>query len=122
MLVEELLERLNEMDSDAEVRFAHQPNYPLESTVGSCIQIDPTELPRREIDEIEAIVQSSVDEGEIEVGDIQENIDILMEQARTDDGARRSDDQFEGQMVVYISEDQQLGYLNSKAVEDLGWE
>ena len=45
MLVEELLEKLEGMDKDAEVRLAMQPNYPLEYTIDAAVWVvtDPDE-------------------------------------------------------------------------------
>lgn len=37
MKVRELIDRLSEYSPDAEVRLAHQPRYPLESTLGGIV-------------------------------------------------------------------------------------
>lgn len=40
MRVKELMELLEEMDPDAEVKIAYQPNYPLEASIDTIVDVD----------------------------------------------------------------------------------
>jgi hypothetical protein len=118
MLVEELLEQLEQMDKDAEVRFASQPSYPMEYTLDSVVQVDPTELTEHLRDEINQMVNSSVEAGELTHSEADTEVTRLMHEARENNINVLVG---EPQMVVYLGEGRQIGYLNAKASEELGW-
>lgn len=120
MLVEELLEQLEGMDKDAEVRFAAQPNYPMEYAIGEVVQVDTSQLSDEDLSEIEEGVDGSIELGEFDASERQESIDILVEQYKASTPDRQWGGEENG-LVVYLSEDRQVGYLNSKASEELGW-
>jgi hypothetical protein len=124
MNVEELIERLEEMDPNAEVRFAAQPHYPMEYSIGQVVEVDTAELPHEEIDEIREMVRSSVDEGELDISELGVTIEELIEKRKQERNEQEQRRNWGGEglgPVVYISEETQVGYLNSRASEELGW-
>lgn len=42
MTVEQLMELLEEMEPEAEVKIAYQPNYPMEATIDTIKEVDGT--------------------------------------------------------------------------------
>ena len=116
MLVEELIEQLGLMDKDAEVLFAWQQNYPMESSVGPVIQIDPNSLTQDELDEIETMVDDEFAEG-----DLTDDQRSARRQELTDERIEQNGIEIGVESVVYIGEDRHIGYLSSLATENLGW-
>jgi hypothetical protein len=105
MTVRELMEMLQDMDQDAEVRLAHQPQWAFEYSVDQVIQVEaPRIVTCAEFDEMSKEAQEQV-EAEADEGEC-----ILLDEHQEIPAT-----------VVYIGEGHQIGYLPRQASRELGW-
>lgn len=92
MTVGQLMEMLEGLDSDMEVRFASQPSYPFEYDIENVYVVDmlgdEDEPPRWNTDEVECDEQNE-NEG--------------------------------GKFIVYLAEGSQIGYLPGIVAQTIGW-
>lgn len=100
MNVSELIEILEDMDQDAEVRLAFQPNWPFEHSIGQVADMSQAE--------------SYCEECEI-------LWDAHSENKNPCDEERPNGEDENQENVVYIAEGGQMGYLPGNASESLGW-
>lgn len=108
MTLSDLIERLtalqDEHGADAEVRLAHQPSWPFEYAIDQVIACDMHGDEKQEINDF-------LNEADpLEDGD-------AIDEAR----ARLGELDGEPQVVVYLGEGSQLGYLPGVASAELGW-
>ena len=96
MQVRELIEFLEDMPEDAEVRLAHQPSYPFEYSIGDVVEVSGHGQSCPECDT---------------------DWDVHVDQG-CDEPVPEDDDE---PSVVYIAEKSQLGYLSGHASRELGW-
>ena len=108
MTVRELIERLEEANPDAEVRWAAQPNYPFEYSISEIVSIDMQS--KLEL-EIEAIQQSIADDHGAEPMSYNEMLEIAKDNIEHEGGKD----------VVYLGEGSQIGYLPCNVKYLLGW-
>jgi hypothetical protein len=105
MNVEELIERLNEFDPAAPVRFASQPNWPLEYDIDNVVCVDLSDEENdEELQEILSDDSLSPEEREEEIADAR---------------ARRRDEGLTN--TVYLIEGRQIGYLEHAVAVEAGW-
>lgn len=103
MNVAELLEKLEDMDPESEVRFAYQPSYPLVSEVGD-------------------VVEDYGHEHDFVLEDgtwyclADEDCDVSSETVAPPEQSNPDEPP-----VVYIGEGSQIGYLDGSARNALGW-
>ena len=116
MIVSELLELLEGVSPDAEVRLATQPSWPFEYSVSTVVEAEISEVSdtleelQRELDELEELKTSGswTDEDEADMEALLDRISDL-------------EDEEEKQEIVYLAEGSQLGYLPGSIKEQLGW-
>lgn len=103
MTVQDLLDLLDGVDPDTEVRLAHQPSWPFEYSIGTVELVGANDA---EIEEAENALARARD--------------LTPEERET---ARAELDRLsaDNQQIVYIAEGSQLGYLPGSATEALGW-
>lgn len=101
MNVQELIDRLQEMNPEAEVRFASQPSWPFEYSIEKVVEIKP--------DTIHELATEFFEEGQAET--MEEALEMAEKQI-----ANISQDP-----VVYLEEGSQLGYLPEKVKNEIGW-
>jgi len=99
MTVQELIDLLEDMDREAEVRIADQPNWPFEYEIDAVAEVDGLTCeecgcPWDEHPEL----------------DDDEGCDMTP-----------TDDEAEPSPIVYLATGQQLGYLSGAAATVLGW-
>lgn len=114
MTVQELMNELENVDPDAEVRIAQQPQWPFEYDITSVTEVKPEELYE---------VCLGDDGWQVEDGD-----DILQDGFSCDADAQTWLKDYIGREhggkcdgVVYIAEGRQIGYLPSIASRAVGW-
>ena len=96
MKVSELLELLEDMPEDAEVRLAHQPSWPFEYSIDQVVEVDGKSDHCTECGyQWPVHAEKGCDETE------------------PDDTDEPS--------IVYLAEGEQLGYLSGFATEAVGW-
>lgn len=117
MIVEELIEKLQECDPDAEVRFASQPKWPFEYSIDGAHECDLRGLSVSEMDEIYECIDDEAQEAR-EKG---EEYDRHAREAELITEYRRDVTNGELGVVVYLEEGRQIGYLPTLACEVLGW-
>lgn len=105
MHVWELINILRNMPEDAEVRIAHQPQWPFEYSIGDVVLDEAPEIVTREAfdamsEEEQENVMRRADEGEV----------LLLDEGQDVPAS-----------VVYIGEGSQLGYLSGGVSRQLGW-
>jgi len=100
MNVSELIEMLEDMDQDAEVRLAFQPNWPFEHEIGEVLDMSQAE--------------SYCEECGILWDAHNENENACEEERPKDEGDDNAN-------IVYIAEAGQIGYLPGNASNALGW-
>lgn len=118
MNVAELIELLEDMPEDAEVRFASQPSWPMEYTIDSVIEIDPSDLSSDEEEEIYMILDDMENEAE-ESGEEFNRAEKYQEMK--DEALANRHDDGDSPEIVYLGEGRQIGYLPAVAAEQLGW-
>ena len=105
MNVRELIEELESMDPNAEVKIAHQPSWPLECSIGQVVELDPMRVVRRsEFDEMSEEEQERIMDAEDK-----EQLVVL------------DDHVPEPEPMVFIGEGYGGGYLTSGVSRLLGW-
>jgi len=114
--VGELMEYLSEFDKDLEVRFAIQPNWPMEYSIDKVVCVDPSDLHKDQRNEIESTIDEELAEGTLDPDQMQARHNELEEEYRQSN----SRDAEGG--VVYLSGSCQMGYLPGVASEKLGWQ
>ncbi len=97
MNVAELIEELEGMPPEAEVRIAHQPSWPFEYSLSSIVEVGGETPPAPDAQ------------------------DYATEEDYEDALAEYEDDDAPEELVVYIAEGSQLGYLPGAASRELGW-
>lgn len=118
MTVGELIELLEDMDHDLEVRFAQQPNWPFEYSVADARWIpivpdnadDDYAAAGAELVRLERIPEDQRDAG------WQEEIDTIRRIMRE---CREKVDS--APAYVYLVEGRQIGYLPGAVKDELGW-
>lgn len=116
MKVAEMIQQLESMDADAEVRLAFQPNWPMQYRLDAIVEVDLTieaECPICDgIGEIEEVVVKL--DGD-EVGEMRACVRC--------DGSGEIEDET-GERIVFIGEGGQFSdepYLPGAAARELGW-
>lgn len=103
MTVQQLIEELEGMNPEAEVRFASQPNWPFEYSINRVVEVQP----ETERD----IANDLLDEG---MADSMEEALEMAEQKMLQSSPSETS-------VVYLEEGSQLGYLPQKVRNEIGW-
>lgn len=107
MQVRDLILKLEELDPSAEVRLAHQPQYPFEYAIGEVVEVEGIEvIPKAKFDAMSEAEQE-------EYMSREDRDEVCLE------GSRQA--QQGSNPVVYIGENGQLGYLPGRARNELGW-
>ena len=96
MTVSEMIEMLESMDGDAEVRLGFQPQYPFEPEVGEIVEMG-------------------------EYGSYCEECEILWDAHDQSECEAERPDPEEEANIVYIGEGGQIGYMPGFARAALGW-
>jgi len=120
MIVQELINELEGMNPEAEVRLATQPSYPFEYSVNEVVEVEPgqgIEIARGDWGGEEGwylLIESGFEEtdhsGPFETEEGAEAALVKMIEDSGSDGP-----------VVYLVEGSQLGYLPGDARRTLGW-
>lgn len=105
MTVFELIELLQDLPEDAEVRFAQQPSYPFEYSISNVVCPDLPEIVRKA-----AFDEMSEEEQEQVMARADEDEVLLLDEGED-----------EPQQVVYLGEGSQIGYLPGIVSRELGW-
>jgi hypothetical protein len=108
-LIRELTEIAEDYGDDVEVRWASQPSWPFENAIGSVVAVD-----------LNADGESDNEEwyrGEYESEDAYFARLQELREAGHDEGEGDGDEN----VVVYLEEARQIGYLPGAAAEALGW-
>ncbi len=105
MNVIELISYLEEMDPQAEVRIASQPQWAFENSIDDAVEISAPEVIRHGVFE-----EMSEEDQETTMRRADDGLVILLEE-----------NEEEPETVVYLSEGRQIGYLPSHAKSQLGW-
>jgi len=114
MSVGDLLEILEGLEPDMEVRFASQPAWPFEWSIEKAEVIRPSEIDPEEIEDMKKELsrlqseKSGSEEDLVSISELEESIQML-----TSD---------EGDEVLYLVEGSQLGYLPTSVCQAVGWE
>lgn len=113
MTVQDLIEALEDFESDTEVRLAHQPSWPFEYSIDSVVEADPDEEYEMFPATIDGVQQYEVRDQDREV---------LFEAPTKEECESWIAEQLDGESkCVYIGEGAQLGYLPGFASKALGW-
>lgn len=106
MNVRELIQELEGLDPETEVRIAEQPHWPFEYSVDSIVVVTPAPLgPSKEkfdkmTEEQQDVILRKMDEGKLQDPD---------------------DPNAKTETIVYIGEGRQLGYLPGNVKDELDW-
>lgn len=132
MTVGQLLEALqdiaDEHGEDVEVRLAHQPHWPFEYSIAEVALVEPREREFKPGDRVKNSLRGR-QRGVIDRLDGEDAAYVQWDEGSeqlcllTDLRALPSDDDEDDveEPVVYIAEQQQLGYLSGAACKALGW-
>lgn len=103
--VGQLLEELENYDPEAKIRWAAQPSWPFEYSLGTVVEVTLADLDGEDIE----CLEEELEDPDTEEDRRQEIRDVIRE---ANDNA---------ETIVYIGEGQQERYLPGHAASELGW-